>query len=105
MSFFARTALLLQVSDGAHRVFVPGQRRRTSPVSISGDNERMEDAVMARTAALPSMTAEGGLTRYMEEIRRFPILEPLEEFLLGKRWREGDRDAAHQLVTSHLRLV
>ena len=61
---------------------------------------------MARTAALPIMTAEGGLTRYLEEIRRFPMLEPQEEYMLAKRWREhGDRDAAHQLVTSHLRLV
>ncbi len=61
---------------------------------------------MARTAALPIMTAEGGLTRYLEEIRRFPMLEPQQEFMLAKSWREhGDRDAAHQLVTSHLRLV
>jgi RNA polymerase sigma-32 factor len=61
---------------------------------------------MARTAALPIMTAEGGLTRYLEEIRRFPMLEPQEEFMLAKAWRErGDRDAAHRLVTSHLRLV
>jgi len=61
---------------------------------------------MARTAALPIMTAEGGLTRYLEEIRRFPMLEPQQEFMLAKRWKEhGDRDAAHQLVTSHLRLV
>ena len=61
---------------------------------------------MARTAALPIMTAEGGLTRYLEEIRRFPMLEPQEEYMLAKSWREhGDRDAAHQLVTSHLRLV
>lgn len=61
---------------------------------------------MARTAALPIMTAEGGLTRYLEEIRRFPMLEPQEEFMLAKSWREhGDREAAHRLVTSHLRLV
>ncbi len=61
---------------------------------------------MARTAALPIVTAEGGLTRYLEEIRRFPMLEPQEEYMLAKRWREhGDRDAAHKLVTSHLRLV
>jgi len=52
------------------------------------------------------MTAEGGLTRYLEEIRRFPMLEPQEEYMLAKSWREhGDRDAAHKLVTSHLRLV
>jgi RNA polymerase sigma-32 factor len=61
---------------------------------------------MARTAALPILTAESGLTHYLEEIRRFPMLEPQEEFMLAKRWREhGDRDAAHKLVTSHLRLV
>ena len=61
---------------------------------------------MARTAALPIMTAEGGLTHYLEEIRRFPMLEPQQEFMLAKRWKEhGDRGAAHQLVTSHLRLV
>jgi len=47
-----------------------------------------------------------GYIRYFEEIRRFPMLEPQDEFMLGKRWREhGDRDAAHKLITSHLRLV
>ena len=61
---------------------------------------------MARTAALPILTAESGLSRYLEEIRRFPMLEPQKEYMLAKRWREhGDRDAAHKLVTSHLRLV
>ncbi len=61
---------------------------------------------MAHAAALPILNAESGLTRYLEEIRRFPMLEPQEEFMLAKRWREhGDRDAAHKLVTSHLRLV
>jgi RNA polymerase sigma-32 factor len=57
-------------------------------------------------ATLPSLTAEPGLTHYLEEIRRFPMLEHQEEYRLAKRWREhGDRDAAHKLVTSHLRLV
>jgi RNA polymerase sigma-32 factor len=62
---------------------------------------------MARPyAALPAVTAEGGLARYLAEIRRFPMLEPQEEYMLAKSWREhGDRDAAHKLVTSHLRLV
>ena len=55
---------------------------------------------------LPSVGAHGGLTRYLEEIRQFPMLEPQQEYMLAKSWREhGDRDAAHQLVTSHLRLV
>src|SRR3954462_4106480 len=61
---------------------------------------------MARTAALPILTAESGLTRYLEEIRRFPMLEPQDEYTLAKRWSEhGDRDPANKLVTSHLRLV
>ncbi len=61
---------------------------------------------MARSAALPIMTAEGGLSHYLEQIRRFPMLEPKEEYMLAKSWREhGDREAAHRLVTSHLRLV
>ena len=60
---------------------------------------------MARNV-MPAVSAEGGLSRYLEEIRRFPMLEPQEEFMLAKSWREhGDRDAAHRLVTSHLRLV
>jgi RNA polymerase sigma-32 factor len=51
-------------------------------------------------------SAESGLTRYIEEIRRVPMLEPQDEYVLAKRWREhGDRDAAHKLVNSHLRLV
>jgi len=55
---------------------------------------------------MPMITAEGGLSKYLEEIRRFPMLEPQEEYMLAKSWREhGDRDAAHKLVTSHLRLV
>jgi RNA polymerase sigma-32 factor len=61
---------------------------------------------MAQTATLPILTADSGLAHYLEEIRRFPMLEPQEEYMLAKRWREhGDRDAAHKLVTSHLRLV
>ncbi len=61
---------------------------------------------MARSTAMPMITAEGGLSKYLEEIRRFPMLEPQEEYMLAKSWREhGDRDAAHKLVTSHLRLV
>ncbi|MBV8664606.1 MAG: RNA polymerase sigma factor RpoH [Hyphomicrobiales bacterium] len=57
-------------------------------------------------AALPIIAGESGLTRYLSEIKRFPMLEPQEEYMLAKRWREhGDREAAHKLVTSHLRLV
>jgi RNA polymerase sigma-32 factor len=57
--------------------------------------------------SLPSIVSgEGGLTRYLEEIRRFPMLQPQEEYMLAKRYNEhGDTEAAHKLVTSHLRLV
>ena len=55
---------------------------------------------------LPVLANEGGLSRYLDEIRKFPMLEPAEEFTLAKSWRDaGDREAAHRLVTSHLRLV
>jgi RNA polymerase sigma-32 factor len=62
---------------------------------------------MAKTMNLPMISdAEGSLNRYLQEIRKFPMLEPNEEFMLGKRWKEhGDTKAAHKLITSHLRLV
>src|SRR5436189_549730 len=61
---------------------------------------------MARTATLPVLNGESGLSHYLADIRKFPMLEPQQEYMLAKRWREhDDRDAAHQLVTSHLRLV
>ena len=62
---------------------------------------------MATTKALPTLAGGSvGLSRYLDEIRKFPMLEPNEEFMLAKRWQEhGDSDAAHKLVTSHLRLV
>ena len=57
-------------------------------------------------STFPMVAAEGGLSRYIAEIRRFPMLDPAEEYMLAKRWREhDDRDAASKLVTSHLRLV
>ena len=60
----------------------------------------------ATTHALPSISSEGNLGRYLQEIRKFPMLQPEEEYMLAKRWREhGDPDAAQRLVTSHLRLV
>jgi RNA polymerase sigma-32 factor len=55
---------------------------------------------------MPVLTAEGGLNRYLDEIRKFPMLEPQEEYMLAKRFAEHqDRNAAHRMVTSHLRLV
>ena len=61
---------------------------------------------MNYSAALPILTTDSGLTQYLREIRRFSMLEQHEEYMLARRWREhGDSEAAHRLVTSHLRLV
>ena len=61
---------------------------------------------MSAIPSLPVMSPEGNLSRYLQEIRKFPMLEQQQEYMLAKRWREHDDiDAAHQLVTSHLRLV
>ncbi len=58
------------------------------------------------TLSVPSLSSEGNLTRYLQEIRKFPMLEPEEEYMLAKSWKEHeDSEAAHRLVTSHLRLV
>ena len=55
---------------------------------------------------LPAPSPEAGLSRYLQEIRKFPLLEPEQEYMLAKRWVEDqDADAAHQMVTSHLRLA
>ena len=62
--------------------------------------------MMANYANLPAPTPEGGLNRYLQEIRKFPMLEPEEEYMLAKRWVEcEDTEAAHKMVTSHLRLA
>ncbi|MDO6726305.1 MAG: RNA polymerase sigma factor RpoH [Cognatishimia sp.] len=61
---------------------------------------------MSNYKNLPAPTPEGGLNRYMQEIRKFPLLEPEEEYMLGKAWAEKeDTEAAHRMVTSHLRLA
>src|SRR5260370_11447732 len=58
------------------------------------------------TLSVPSISSEGNLTRYLQEIRKFPMLEPEQEYMLAKSWKEHeDPQAAHKLVTSHLRLV
>ena len=61
---------------------------------------------MSNYKNLPAPTPEGGLNRYMQEIRKFPMLEPEEEYMLAKRWVDHeDTEAAHKMVTSHLRLA
>ena len=66
----------------------------------------MSATATTRTRTLPTLASDGNLSRYLQEIRQFPMLEPEEEYMLAKSWREhGDTEAAHRLVTSHLRLV
>jgi RNA polymerase sigma-32 factor len=85
---------------------------RLNTASWSSGNPNRIDAPLRETMAtttkaLPSVVGGAhGLSRYLEEIRRFPMLEPEEEFMLAKRWQQHeDSEAAHKLVTSHLRLV
>ncbi len=73
------------------------------PHHIAGQEERL--TAMARTPAI-TMSPEQGLSRYLSEIRKFPMLPKEEEFMLAQRWAEHeDADAAEKMVTSHLRLV
>jgi RNA polymerase sigma-32 factor len=88
------------------------RRSRTKSRASDGVNGSVQPGKPAAksemaTKALPSIASgSGGLSRYLEEIRRFPMLEPNQEYMLAKAWREhGDTDAAQQLITSHLRLV
>lgn len=61
---------------------------------------------MSNYSNLPAPTPDGGLSRYLQQVRKFPMLEPEEEYMLAKRWVDHeDTDAAHRLVTSHLRLA
>ena len=61
---------------------------------------------MSNIAVLPAPSVDSGLSKYLAEVRKFPMLEPRQEYMLAKRYAEhGDREAAHKLVTSHLRLV
>ena len=61
---------------------------------------------MAVKSMLPAISPDGNLSRYLDQIRAFPMLEPGEEFMLAKAWKDkGDVSAAHKLITSHLRLV
>jgi RNA polymerase sigma-32 factor len=103
--------MLLTCSSGGaergnqtNRTHCAFQAQRGNRPPICGRN--LEGAPMTRAADLPVPTTESGLTKYLKRIRRFPMLEPQEEYRLAKRWRErSESDAAHQLVTSHLRLV
>src|SRR5205823_12576914 len=58
------------------------------------------------TLSVPSISSEGNLTRFLQVIRKFPMLEPEQEYMLAQRWKEHEEpEVAYRLVTSHLRLV
>src|SRR5262245_46680348 len=82
-------------------------RARTTGNGADPLNKWSRSGVDMAVKALPTLAGGSvGLSRYLEEIRRFPMLEPGEEYMLAKRWQQHvDSDAAHKLVTSHLRLV
>src|ERR1700745_2520769 len=76
------------------------------PPAFSHHRPPKEQQSSMATLSVPSISSEGNLTRYLQEIRKFPMLEPEQEYMLAKRWKEHeDPQAAHKLVTSHLRLV
>jgi len=74
---------------------------------VTNDSKKKQSEKTMTARALPTVpTPEGNLSRYLQEIRKFPMLEPEEEYMLAKNWREHENtEAAHKLVTSHLRLV
>ena len=74
---------------------------------MTNDSKKKQSEKTMTARALPTVpTPEGNLSRYLQEIRKFPMLEPEEEYMLAKNWREHENtEAAHKLVTSHLRLV
>src|SRR5271169_4009550 len=95
-----------RISDAEHRSTTGFDTAAVCRARRYRGPEPLEGAKMARTATLPILNGESGLSRYLAEIRKFPMLEPQQEYMFAKRWREhDDRDAAHHLVTSHLRLV
>jgi len=85
----------------------PGRHQRLSAKSVATGRQPAQKERQMASGMLPTIAdGSAGLQRYLEEIRRFPMLEPNEEYMLAKRWQEhADKDAAEKLVTSHLRLV
>src|SRR5216683_815641 len=82
------------------------RRIATLPPAFAYHRTQTEQQSSMATLSVPSISSEGNLTRYLQEIRKFPMLEPGQEYMLAKRWKEHeDPEAAHKLVTSHLRLV
>ena len=73
---------------------------------MSESGPKKDASVPAGLPSVPRLDPQSNLSRYLRDIRKFPLLDPDEEFMLAKRWREhDDTEAAHRLVTSHLRLV
>jgi RNA polymerase sigma-32 factor len=121
--------VLAELAHGGTMVAVTTKIRNASPngkTSLTKDPEVGKDKEMSATAVLmdnnpaavsgkkartpiagiPAPTPEASLSRYLQDIRKYPMLAHEEEYMLAKAWRDhGDREAAHKMVTSHLRLV
>src|SRR5438105_14777037 len=74
--------------------------------ALAHHRPKTEQQSSMATLSVPSISSEGNLTRYLQEIRKFPMLEREQEYMLARRWKEReDPHAAHAVVTSHLRVV
>jgi len=107
MGFRPRAERLLNVTEAIMTQHIAPQSLFSSPTSqTDGETEDAGAASGSRTLTLPAMAPGGSLAAYLHAIRKFPLLEAEEEFMLARRWREhGDVDAIHKMVASHLRLV
>ncbi len=103
MGDLEKTSANPQISEGQENA---GTRSVPAPGGKQGGTKMAASTAIATLPAIPSVGRDGNLSAYLAQIRKFPMLEPEEEYMLATRWRDhDDTEAAHKLVTSHLRLV
>ncbi len=103
MGDLEKTSANPQISEGQENA---GTRPVPAPGGKQGGTKMAASTAIATLPAIPSVGRDGNLSAYLAQIRKFPMLEPEEEYMLATRWRDhDDTEAAHKLVTSHLRLV
>src|SRR5215469_12626163 len=95
--------ILVYIAYGPNRTY---GRLRSVAVGSRTVRKALTGSRIMSSRGVPALQGEGGLSRYLSEIRKFPLLDPQEEYMFAKRWREHeDPESARRLVTSHLRLV
>ena len=103
MTDLEKTGANPQISGGQENA---GTAPADAPGGKQGNNKMVASTAIATVSTIPSVGRDGNLSAYLAQIRKFPMLEPEEEYMLATRWRDHeDTEAAHKLVTSHLRLV